>query len=111
MQDILAAIEKAHEARDRIKVEVPEWGATLWFDKSITVARQQRIRAGIDPRNEGALMVSYILHEAQDEAGKPVFDVNATSRAALEGKADLRVLYRIMQEVGAPETEAEAKNA
>lgn len=109
--DILAAIAAAHEARERIPVQVPEWGATLWFDQHLTVARQQKIRAGIARDDEAALIVSFILHQAQDEAGAPAFKVDATSRAALEGQADIRVLQRIMEAVGASETVAEAKNA
>lgn len=108
--EILAAIEAAHDERERVEVDVPEWRCTLWFDRHLTLARQQRIRKGIDAKDEAALMVSFVLHQAQTEDGKPAFEVSAQSRAILEGKADLRVLQRIVEAVGGTETVEAAKN-
>ena len=109
-KDILAAIEARAKKCPIVKVSVPEWGCDLWFRKDITIAEQQQIRAGIPADEEAALMASYVLHQAMDADGKPVFEVDAISRATFEGKAGVRVLARIMAEVGAPETVAEAKN-
>lgn len=108
--EILAAIERADAAVDRVRVEVPEWGCALWFRRQMTVLRRQQITAGLPKDDEARLIASYILHEAEDEAGAKVFKVDAVSRAAMEGKADLRVLQRIMQEIGEAETPAAAKN-
>ncbi|MFY0619022.1 hypothetical protein [Shimia sp.] len=108
--DILAAIEAAHEEAPRVKVEIPEWKCTLWFPKDITVARQKVVRAGINPSDEGALMASFILHQAQNEDGSSAFEVNAQSRATMEGKGAMRIMYGIMAKVGAPEDVETAKN-
>lgn len=110
MSDILAAIARAHEGRERVRVEVPEWDCELWFDKHLTVARQQRIRKGVKPDDEAALLVNFILNQAQNEDGSKVFESNAQTRAALEGQADIKVLARIVREVGGSDTVDDAKN-
>lgn len=110
--DILAAIEAAHDDCDLVKVHVPEWGGVdLYFQKDLTVRQQKQIRAGVDANDEGALMASFIIHQAMDADGKRVFEADATTRATLEGKAGLRVLTRILSEIGGPEPAGEVKNA
>jgi len=109
--DILAAIEARHAARARVRVDVPEWGCTLWFPEDITVAERKQVAAGLKADDEPAMVVSFILHMAETEDGAKVFEVNAVSRATLEGKGGMKVMLRIMAEVGGPETLDEAKNA
>lgn len=103
MSDLLTRIAAHGEEAlgERVAVEVPEWGCTLWFPRSITVAQQQRVRKGVDASDQAGLMVSFIMHQAQTEDGQPAFDRSAKTRATLEGKADMRVLARIMSAVGA----------
>lgn len=103
MSDLLTRIAAHGEdaLADRVRVEVPEWSCALWFPRTLTVARQQRIRKGVPDGDQAALMVSFILHQAETEDGAKAFEVNAKSRATLEGKADMRVLARIVAEAGA----------
>ena len=109
--DILAAIETAFDEREPVKVNVPEWGGVdLYFQPDLTVAQQKQIRAGINANDEGALMASFIIHQALDAEGKRVFEANAKTRATLESKAGLRVLTRILSEIGEPETQEAVKN-
>ncbi|MBU2941070.1 hypothetical protein Q4525_14785 [Shimia thalassica] len=108
---ILAAIEAAHENRPRVEIDVPEWNCKLWFETDVTMSRQKTIKAGVDQSDENALMASYILHQAQTEDGAAVFTVDAQSRAIMEGKAGMKVIMRIMQEIGAPDDVDDAKNA
>lgn len=102
MSDLLNRIAAHGEESlsERVEVEVPEWDCTLWFPRSLTVAQQQRIRKGVPTGDQAALMVSFIMHQAQTEDGNPAFERNAKTRATLEGKADMRVLARIMSAVG-----------
>ncbi|MCB5199020.1 hypothetical protein LGQ03_07190 [Loktanella sp. TSTF-M6] len=113
MSDILAAIERAHEDRknDRVKVHVPAWGVDLWFPRHITLARKDMINKGIRPDDESALIVNFVLHQAQNEDGTQAFKVDAISRATLTGKATAAELIQIMQDIGTGETVPEAKNA
>lgn len=109
--DILAAIEKRHKELPCTKVDVPEWGCTLWFPSDMTVAQKRRIGAGIKDDDEGGVIASFILHQAQDKAGSQLFEVSATSRATLEGKGGLKVMMRIMEKLGSDESPEQVKNA
>jgi len=108
--DILARIAAAHEAVPIVKVNVPEWGVDLYFRKEITLSRRKAINTGIDAKDEAAVMISFLIHEAMDADGKPVFKGDADTWATLEGKASGPVIQRIFFAINAGETVDEAKN-
>ncbi|MEL7090257.1 MAG: hypothetical protein AAFN94_00845 [Pseudomonadota bacterium] len=110
--DILAAIEAQHKAAmdNMVEVDVPEWDAKLYFRPILTVARRKQINAGIKADDEGAILASYIIHEARDKNGEPMFEANATTRATLEGKADITLMQRIVGKVKPSDTVDDAKN-
>lgn len=110
MSDVLGGIEQAYEGRERVSVEVPEWGCTLWFQKHLTLLERKILRTGIKADDEAGMIINFLIHRAENEDGSPVFEASATTRATLEGKADVTVLLRIMQEIGAPTSVDEAKN-
>lgn len=113
MSDLLTRIAAHGEEAlgERVAVEVPEWGCTLWFPKTITVAKQQRIRKGVDANDKAAMAAAFIMHTAENEDGSPAFERTAKTRATIEGKADLRLLWRIMGDIGADMADEDVETA
>ncbi|MEC7763385.1 MAG: hypothetical protein VX874_15895 [Pseudomonadota bacterium] len=113
MSDILQIISERHDAQAPTAVEVPEWGVTLYFTP-LTAAERAAIRKGVNPDDDGEMLVSGLIRKARDKDGKPVFEDNATTRATLVGKAEFSVIRRIMNEASAASpvgTADDVKNA
>lgn len=106
MSDILARLQAAHSARPRIKVHVPEYGLDLYFPP-LTLADHEAIRKGINPRDEHALMVAGLIHQAQLEDGSQAFPATPEVKAELH-RIDMEVLARILGEAsGGPGSAAQ----
>jgi hypothetical protein len=100
VSDLLSKLKAAHDRRDMVKVEIPEYGAT-WFFPALTLADHEAIRKGVNPKDEHALMISGLMHMARDADGKKVFDLPPAERAAVKAelhRMELSVLQRIMVE-------------
>jgi hypothetical protein len=93
--DILDIIAQRHDAQAPTEVEVPEWGVTLYFTP-LTASERSAIRKGIDPDDDGEMLISGLIRKARDKDGKPVFTDDAKTRATLAGKAEFSVIRRIM---------------
>jgi hypothetical protein len=106
MSDILARLKGAHDARKMVRVHVPEYGMDLHFPP-LTLADHERIRQGINPKDEYALMVSALIHQAKNADGTPAFDGSPEVRAELH-RMELGVLQRIMAEASGDLGEAAA---
>lgn len=94
MSDILARLRSAHDARAMQKVSVPEYGVDLYFPP-LTLADRERIARGINPRDEIALSVSAIVHQARDMDGNAAFPNTPEVKAELY-RMEVDVLQRIM---------------
>lgn len=112
MSDILKIIAERHDAQAPTAVEVPEWGVTLYFTP-LTPAERSAINKGIDPNDDGELLISGLIQKARDKDGKRVFEDTPETRATLSGKAEFRVIRRIMNAASAApgaESTDDAKN-
>jgi len=106
MSDILARLsavhDKAEAPADRVAVEVPEYGMT-WYFPPLTIARQQRVAKGVNPKDSTAMMVSFLIHVAEDETGARIFDVPLQDKPALVKelhRMKATTLLRIVTESG-----------
>lgn len=107
--DILEKIKADYASKKMRKVEVPEWGATIYFNP-LTLAERKQITAGHAKDDDGGMTVSLLIKKALDKDGKPIFDGSAETRAALEGGTDAAVITRIVTQMGSVQTHEEAKN-
>lgn len=96
---LIDVIATKYDATPLQPVEVPEWGVTLYF-RPLTPAERASIRKGISENDDEEMLVAGLIRKALDADGKPVFDDNAETRAALHTKGDLNVIVRIMADVG-----------
>lgn len=94
MSDLLSKLRTAHDQRVMRSVEVPEYGITLYFPP-LTLADREKISRGINPRDEIALSVSALIHQAKDADGSPAFPDKPATRAELY-RIEVDVLQRIM---------------
>lgn len=102
MSDLLSKLKAAHDGRDMVRVDVPEYGVT-WYFPSLTLADHEAIRKGVNVKDEHTLMISGLMHMARDEDGKKVFDLPPAERTAIKAelhRMELSVLQRIMTEAG-----------
>lgn len=67
---------KEHFAKiERYSIDVPEWGATIYW-KPWTGAEKQKLSNAIKKtEREQELLPRAIIMKAEDEAGKPCFDI------------------------------------
>lgn len=108
--DILAAIAAQTEARERVKVSVPEWGCDLWFLSELTLREKANVEAGAPANDEHALMINYLILYAENEDGTPAFPDRAQARATLQ-ESLVSTIMGIFEKIGRPESVGEAKNA
>lgn len=101
MSDILAKLRAAHGARKMVKVHVPEYDLDLYFPP-LTLADHERIRKGINAKDEHTLMVSGLIRHARDKTGEMAFPDEPEVWAELH-RMEFGVLARIMaQSSGGP---------
>lgn len=96
MTDVLSKLKAVHAGRTSTRVYVPEYDLELFFPP-LTLSDHERIRKGINPSDEHALLVSGLIHQARDKDGEAVFPATAEVKAELH-KMELHVLQRIMSE-------------
>jgi hypothetical protein len=108
MSDILDRIKADYDSKKMRKVDVPEWGAVIFFNP-LTLAERKRIGSGHDATDEAAIMVSLIMEKALDGEGFKIFAPGAATRATLEGGSDAAVVSRVVMAMGAAEKPADAK--
>jgi hypothetical protein len=94
MSDILAKLRAAHDTRDMRAVHVPEYEVTLHFPP-LTLADREKIARGVNPRDEIALSVSAMVHQARNADGTPAFPNTPEVKAELY-RMEVEVLQRIM---------------
>ena len=95
---------------DLRSVEVPEWGATLYFPAAISLLRKSRI---MEASANGGLehMAQIIIECARDEQGKPIF--TKAHKSHMMTKVDSNVLIRVAGEMAAamaPDEDIEGKS-
>ena len=93
MSGVLDKIRAAHAARSMVKVHVREYGIDMYFP-TLTVADRAVIRSGVNPKNEGELLVNALIHMAHDADGKKLFDDSAEVRAELH-----RMGFDVLQDI------------
>ncbi|UWQ59966.1 hypothetical protein K3722_07500 [Leisingera caerulea] len=96
MSDILSKLRAVHDSRAMVKVHVPEYGLDLYFPP-LTLADHEKIRKGINPKDEHALMVAGLVHQARTETGEQAFPNTPQIKAELH-RMEFGVLARIMAE-------------
>lgn len=96
MSDILSKLRAAHDNRSMVKVHVPEYDLDLFFPP-LTLADHEKIRRGINPKDEHALMVAGLVHQAKTESGEQAFPNTPQVKAELH-RMEFGVLARIMAE-------------
>ncbi|WP_146592321.1 hypothetical protein [Puniceibacterium confluentis] len=106
MSQILAKLQAVHSGRKMVPVHVPEYDMDLHFPP-LTVADHERIRKGISPKDEHALMVSGLIHMARTADGSPVFERTPQIKAELH-RMELHVLQRIMRQASGGISDAAA---
>lgn len=102
MNSILETISQRHADQKPTEIDVPEWGAKLYFTP-LTAAERASIRKGVDPDDDGEMLIASIIRKARDKDGKPAFEDNAETRAILAGKAEFSIIRRIIQEADGPQ--------
>lgn len=109
MSDILSRLKSVHEARDRVKVHVEEYGLDMYFPP-LTLALKQECAKGINPKDETALMVGYVHRAAEDEAGGKLFPQTgkevAPVVAELHQMKFVTLLYIVQASGGEPVSKA-----
>lgn len=90
----------------RAKVDVPEYGWTLFF-APLTVADRTAIRRGVNPDDDMEMMISALVHMAQKEDGTRFFEDSPALRAELN-RMPVGTLVRI---TGASKAQAVAITA
>lgn len=109
MSDILDRMAAAHEERNLVAVNVPEY-ATTWHFYPLTLSERSRVRKKASGSEDDMILsVETLILKALDADGKPVFPDNGKTRNVLM-QMDVTVLQRIMSEAqGDPVTDT-AKN-
>lgn len=98
---------KAHWALVRQgSVEVPEWGATVHFQR-LTVEDQQRLAADLR-RDPVATGVRLVMERALDSEGKRLFDSEPSTFNALMKDVSPQALERIVTAISSTPTEGQA---
>jgi len=80
-----------------LSIEVPEWGATIWFKPAFTFAQQEKI---IQLSNEGKMveaMIETLIVRSLDKDGKRLF--THASKTRLMNEVDPNIIIRVVGEM------------
>ena len=80
-----------------LSIEVPEWGATVWFKPAFTFAQQEKI---IQLSNEGKMveaMIETLIVRSLDKDGKRLF--THASKTRLMNEVDPNIFIRVVGEM------------
>jgi hypothetical protein len=105
---LIAAIRKQYDEQGRRKVEVPEWGMTIWASP-LTLGEQAKMhefRSGAAGK-QYLVFAQILIMKAEDEAGNKLFSQKDADM--LTNHADPEVVSRVGTELikAHPDTEVE----
>jgi hypothetical protein len=105
-------IEAHFEQLGSRKIDMPEWGVTI-YAAPVTIADRKKVDA-IHPDDTSGLesMIDMIIHKARDEDGNRVFDRKAGDADVLRRKVPHLVIQRIyLAMIAGPTLEQVEKNS
>lgn len=107
---IAAAIRQHYESLGKVKVEVPEWGMTIWATP-LNLAEQAKIDGWRNQNQDRYIMFArIIIMKGQDEAGNKLFSEKDLPLLTTEGYGD--TVSRVGRElVRVPEGHFDAPHA